>query len=122
MTEKKYTLEEVSDLHKAIGSPVQDRNSNPADNTWFALKDNWIFILFILGGAGWIINNMFSLQTAAMTNSNRIESSLEAIKRNQDSISDITKDQELNKDTINSIFSAVQLTQRDVADLKANQK
>ena len=39
MTEKKYTLEEVNDLHKAIGSPVQDRNSNPADNTWFALKD-----------------------------------------------------------------------------------
>ena len=122
MTEKKYTLEEVNDLHKAIATPVQDRNSNPADNTWFALKDNWIFILFILGGAGWIINNMFSLQTATMANSNRIESSLEAIKRNQDSISDITKDQELNTDTINSILSAVQLTQRNVADLKANQK
>jgi len=114
--EKKYTLEEVNALHKAIGPA--NRDSNPADNTWFALKDNWMFILFIFGGVAWVANNMFALQSNTTANSNRIGTALEAIERNQTSITELSREQKGSQETINKILSATQLIQRDINELK----
>lgn len=120
--EKKYSLQEISDLRDAAGSSSSKKDNDSFSEVVGGVRSNWMIIMAAFSVCFWLISNTFEIKNTNNAQDSRISSNETAIVNLNKDYKDFQVKTESNfeaQSNVNGeILRTLQSVQKDIEFIK----